>query len=547
MEPTEERSPLKSHNTRRDIAGMAYTPEELDFIVNTIRNNDILKETLNRTILKQFFAAEKRLNAHHLSDDALNSFLLGPDIRKASESFQMVPVTELPISAVAVGVKGRDAHRLQSAFTDNQKEHGMTGSASHPGLESKIGTLFFSSVDALTEDFSFEDMYKMALFGEHPLFQPRSWILDRESNEIWIAADGGIHYLAETGEYELIESPLFEAPHDVSINSEYVVVTCSSMDTLVFISKSDKQIKKITYLSDFGYRHSIGTKNVNGEERRLLYHYEDQETPQARHNELVVSEDRNEPIGVPTALQRLHPNAVYCLDDETTLVSFFNSVSLGEDGQLDNELSAGKIVQIETRVIDDYSLDEFLSTFTSIDDYSVEFAESAYLEKATGRSVNKAAFLTNKSNFGQRIVVKEIVENGMSTVEVEVLTEVLSGLRNPHGIVYLGEVANKKIMGVSDTNRGEFLIFSLDTETASAQVIQRLVFDDNLGVEKISGRSGNWIHHPRLMVQDDSLFLSVYDGKRSGIWLVELTGDKASFVAMPEDAVIYQTQAYPEY
>ena len=528
---------------RRDLAGSAYSPDELTYIREIVLDPHLLRTHLVLPLFQLLTKSEQKLHGEASKTVSLEN-LVG--IEKISENYRMVPLLEQPIGSICVGIKGQDTSRLQTSFTVNQKEHGMTGSASHPGLEAKIGTWFQveTDTDQLSKLKFLYDAIPYAFFGDHPLFQPRSWVMDPEVESIWLAADTAVHMFSKTGEHSIIVNPQFEAPHDVSITGRDAVFVCSSMDSIAFVDKRTQKMRDIMHLADFGYGHSIGTKTINGVERRLLYYYSDQEPPSAYFGEYVVEEDRNEPIGVPTALQRLHPNAVLCIDDTSMLVSLFNSVELNELGQVDLGKSGGKVVHITTEEVDNCNLETYMNLYAPRG-FSINWSRKPYTQESTGITVTSAAYLRNISNPSQRVVIKEISKNGEVSVQIQILNEVITGLKNPHGLVQVGTLDGKELYGVSDTNTGTFKVFSFDKKNITAEIIYELNFDDASEVSKLEGRTGNWIHHPRLMKHKGEIFLSVYDGKRSGIWIVNLSQKVSSFVPMPEDAVVYQTQIYP--
>lgn len=525
--------------TRAQIAGTAYSSEETVFIRDTVLNEQLLGENLQSQILAVLQEGERNLQTAGLSQDSLST-IIGNGHEKISD-YRLVPITEQPISAVAVGVKGRDSARLQGSFTANQQAHGMVGSVSHPGLEAKVGTWYVVPSDRVAAIHTIEDMSEYAIFGEHPLFQPRSWVMD-DQGAIWLAADSAIHSIAKDGTDTLIKHSLFEAPHDVSVTLDTVALVCSSLDLVVLLDKNKKAIVKVVYLADFNYQNSIGLSEYLGEKRRLHYYYSDQKPPEVTRTEIAVQEDRNKNIGVPTAMQRLHPNAVLFINDSSMLISLFNSVKLNQNGELDSEKSGGKIVHLSIEE-QEVTLVQYLESI-DLSSYEISNSVTAYEEEATGKHIVAAAYLSDKNNPNRRLVLRQVEKSNRSYLEIETLTELLHDLRNPHGLIALGELNGSMLYGFSNTNTGSFKVFEL-SESGSATIVFELEFDAAATIPKVEGYTGHWIHHPRILKKNNEAILSVYDGKRSGIWLVNLNKKVASFVPTPKEAVIYQTQAYP--
>lgn len=525
--------------TREQIAGAAYSSEESKFIQDTVINEQLLRENLQSQNFAVLQEGERNLQTASLSQDSLKEIIKNKFERISD--YRIVPITEQPIAAVAVGVKGRDSARLQGSFTANQQAHGMVGSASHPGLDAKVGTWYVVPSDQVAAIHTVEDMSEYAIFGEHPLFQPRSWVMD-DMGGIWLAADSAIHYLATDGTDTLIKHSLFEAPHDISVTVDTVALVCSSLDLVVLLDKNNKAITKVIYLADFSYENSIGLGEYRGEKKRLHYYYSDQKPPETTQTEIAVQEDRNKNVGVPTAMQRLHPNAVLFIDDSSMLISLFNSVELNQNGEVDSKKSGGKIVHLSI-VEQESTLVQYLENI-ELSSYEITNSVTAYNEEATGKRIVAAAYLKDKNDPKRRLVLRQVEKNNRSYLEIETLTELLHDLRNPHGLITLGELDGNMLYGFSNTNTGSFKVFEL-TESGIATIVFELEFDDATTISKVEGYTGHWIHHPRILKKDNEAILSVYDGKRSGIWLVNLNKKTASFVPTPKEAVIYQTQAYP--
>jgi|GEM_PF-6163379 len=436
--------------------------------------------------------------------------------------------------------------RLASSMVDGASR-GSTTYASQQSLDAVTGFVSLVTVpDTNRETFSItdRDIIDNAVL-RNPLIQPRACKVS--DGTLYCVTENNVCMVDSDGNADRIHDSSIGTAHDLSFWGQEMAIASSDTDQLLILDRQSGRIKRAISMIDHGYHLSIG--NLGGTDKNGFYIFPDQ-VPimnSLRPEAIAVSSirallaDRVSTQKVPTREQTTHVNSVQFLAPDTLLATIFNSAVVDEHGAI-GQAPGGKVVMARFgrhTDTDSRALHRDLSAASDTSWTSVESYSPYRLPDQSGL-VRKTTYATKP---GESLLVREGVDDeGHTFTDIERITTLADGLRNPHSVTMVDKANDGTVMlSVSNTSAGEIIYYRLHLESRQMRRIGGLDFRNLPGLPP----SGNhWIHHivePTVLPNGD-VTTTVFDGSRRGVHILNLTRQQRMFVPVAKGAVVYQTQ-----
>ena len=425
---------------------------------------------------------------------------------------------------------------------------GSSGYASQDSLEAVTG--FVSLIPLPNEhrdsvSMTREDILSNSVMSGR-LIQPRACLV--ADQRLYCVAENSVNILGSSGDTAKIYDEAIGTGHDLSFSGDAMAIASSDTDQIIIMDRFSGEITRTISLIDHGYNLSIGF--LAGTEANGLYVFPDQVQnldnlrPEiaAISGLRVLLMDRLKAQKVPTREQTTHVNGVCFLEPNTLLATVFNSTDVDEFGRL-VEAPGGKVILATFNTYSDSYGDTLRDELLSDSGPAWHIIEnnSQYPLPGNAGTVHRTYYCKRDN---ESVVIRQVIDdNNESHTSVETVTTLVDGLRNPHSISVIksGNEKDAALLSVANTSAGEILYYQFHKDTRQMEPVGSLNFRDLPGMPP---DSSHWIHHivePTILPSGEAV-LTVFDGSRNGVHILNLTKQQRMFIPVTQDATVYQTQ-----